>query len=234
MINVGNFFALARAQVVRSTGAAPGPHDAVLCDLLPESHHPTRPSLVTEALRLVPLGDRLLLALACHWCRESPALLLDSYDRHLMEARARMIDAGAITAPADAPCRTWAWDQAVRRVIGTNNAMVSNRLHARAEPVLGPYAAEFLSDVRELVVEPEGAVTPWVPLTPEQCRGLAWVVDDDGSEGGPELGPVVLGDLLMEADQHWYLPALASAWTADSLARWAGVCARYVAARRGA
>jgi hypothetical protein len=231
MINIPAFFALARAQVARATSTSSEVGDKVLASLVPQAFHPTAQSAVRATMELVPENQRVLFAVACHWTQEAPGYLIDSFSSQpMMEARGRMVDAGAITVPPDAPCRTWPWQSVVNRL---NGHMVSAKFHARLEPMFGLFMNQLLADARPHLVEPEGARVPWVHLSDEEARGLGWVNDDDGRDGGPELGPVVIEQILHEAGLYWYRPNLVQPWTADSVARWAGVCMRYVEARRG-
>lgn len=230
MINIGNFFALARAQLDRTNGIKSG--DMTLVRVAGPDEHPTRTSRVRSVMGdLVPPNKAMRYAATCAWFgMAQPEHVLDIYESDdQIEAWARLVDAGAVTTvPKDAPCRTWAW-AATARALGYDR-LVTSLVHGRFESVLGPYTARFLADVRHLCVEPETG--PWVAFSDAAHRGLAWVANDDGSEHGPELSRVVVSALLHEAGQHWPGKKLVDPWTVDSVVRWAEVCDAYVTARR--
>lgn len=228
MINVGNFYALARAQLDRAIGDEC--RDAVLAKILRADHHPTRPSRVRQLMdSFARPADRVRMAAACAWfgMAQPELALIAQEDDPTMEARARLVDAGAVTAPADAPCRTWPWAAVVRAL--SYDRRTTQLVHGRFEGILGPYVDAFIADVRHLLIEPEDG--PWVRVTREEADGLAWVATDV-TDGGPQESRVVLRHLAEAAREHWPSVKLVDPWTIDSLARWAGRCAQYVEASR--
>lgn len=224
MINAGNFYALARAQVDRLNGAEC--RDQTLVQAA-GGLHPTKPSRQRECMEtLIPPTEHVRFAAASAWFGNSqPELLIDVYESSAdLEARARLVQVDAISAPRDAPCRTWPW-QSMERRLGYDR-MAGTLVHGRFVDMLGPkYTSQFLADIRHRLTD------DWVPITDGVATGLTWVLDDTTDVADVTVATLVIRNLLNEQAMYW--PASEPKWTVDSIAAWAYVCADYVQARRG-
>lgn len=235
MINAGNFFGLARTQLGRTIGERC--QDRVLCALLTEKHLPTgRSDIHRLAARFVPEEQRLRFYVAtCYFGRADPEMLVDVWaDDEAMEARARMVDAGAITGvPDDAPCRLFGWVPFTRLLQRDNTRSVE--VLRRFRPVLGErLTAALLADARELmdhgVVDEEGTTVRQAAIVTDLAhRGLGWVAGTSTLAAGPETSELAIRHLLQEWPRHW--PPAAPPWSIDSIIAWAESCARYIEAR---
>lgn len=226
MKNLGSFFQLARAQLDRHLGTESS--DAVLEVLVPNRFHPTDISPVRYAVnRFVPPNLHMEAVAACYYFGgEQAAEVCLLFAEHVtrseaLEARARLVDNGQISAPTDAPCRKWPWRSVHQRLRGSREAAL---FRARLEPVFEDRTNLLVADVRDWLLD------DWVNVTDWARRGFAWVVDDDGLMAGDEVCRLAIERILMEQAGHW--PQMAPKWNTDSVIRWAEVCAKYVEGRR--
>lgn len=232
MTNIGAFFALASEQLRRCVDINYESRDRILSQLLPWNHHPTRGPRLRRLLDLVPAHHRLMVAATCAWAGFGSDDHIVHWSLHYApdmgaecEGLARMVDSGSISAPADAPCRSWPW----AAVANATKTSAPPALMHQLQRILGTvYFRRFLAAMRDRLPTQDN----WVPLTPKSGIGLAWVVGPECDDVGGMLALAVIDRLTAEQGQHWLGPELVDAWTPDSLVAWAEVCADYVEARR--
>lgn len=228
MKNAGNFFHLARTQLARATDRAHS-NDLVLFGILPQHHMPTGPSVDKRIIGGLVASSLVMEATAAvaYFGYEQPTEVCALFQPHVnrdeaIELRSHLVDNSQVTAPRDAPCRSWPWSVVKRRL--SYDRRQAALVHGRLADPLGPYVDRFLGDVRDWLSD------EWVRVTDEARLGLSWVMDDSPLPAGDESSDVVLHHLKNEVRVQWHPSA--EPWTIDNLVRWAEVCARYVRARR--
>lgn len=229
MKNVGDFYALAHAQLDRATGTET--RDAVLRAILPATLHPTDPSRA-QLIGTTAIGHerRLLYFAAVRWLSEPNAeeRITTFYSNPSdMELRGQLIRHGAVTADADAPCRTYPW-RPIADAIERLKVRTTARVYATLVEWLGESRARaFVRDSRYLLTEPEDGL--FLPLTEAAVKGLAWVAGDEGStDWSPSSAMAVVRDILAVEDRYWPDRRTVSAWTPDTVAAWAEACHHYI------
>lgn len=232
MLNVGKFFALAREQLQRYNDGRTT--DAVLADVCSRYYHPTAPSRVARIASTLPREQIPRFVVACHYFgAEQPDLVLPIFlCDDGMEARARLVDAGAVTAPDSAPCRTWPW-AFMALFMNMSGVLTTRRFYQLTEDRFGKSANAVLADARQALPEPEDGM--FLPLSPEAIRGLGWVADGDSSNpDARDTARLAVHYLLGAQGQHW--PSFGTeCWTPDRIVAWAEIMFAYLSdVRRGA